>query len=567
MTRILRTALELLDGRDCSIQLLYGQNELRTVHTAGESGAEGARIPLGEGIAGRVAETREPVLVDGVLDPDGDPDRRPPPPTSSMSVPLIHRGSLLGVMNINATEERAYTEHDLRAFSLFGEQAATAITNAPLHEAQRLSASRTSYQALHDGLTGLANRTLFLDRLGLALSRRRSDQERIALLTVDLDDFKRINDSLGHEAGDRVLVKMAERLRNGTRAADTVARLGGDEFAILVEGVRDETEARKTATRILDAIRPPVQVGDHSVQLGASIGIILDSPGSETTREDLLRSADTALHSAKREGRGSIRVFDPTMHLEVLRQFELETELAAGLEAGDLEPYYQPIYALGSRRITALEVLARWHHPDRGLLAAGEFISVAEESGLLPELDRWLLEQACIAARHFPEEIQLHVNICPARLREPGIAEDVGSVLAESGLDGRRLSLELTESAILHDPETAATRLMALHDLGVRLALDDFGTGYSSLSHVRRFPVDTVKIDRTFVDTLGSETDGLNLVEAIVRFGQGLNLDIVAEGVETETQLEILESLGCGFAQGFFLARPAPLTRIREMFE
>ncbi|MDX1632435.1 MAG: EAL domain-containing protein, partial [Thermoanaerobaculia bacterium] len=175
--------------------------------------------------------------------------------------------------------------------------------------------------------------------------------------------------------------------------------------------------------------------------------------------------------------------------------------------------------------------------------------------------------QACIAARHFPEEIQLHVNICPARLREPGIAEDVGSVLAESGLDGRRLSLELTESAILHDPETAATRLMALHDLGVRLALDDFGTGYSSLSHVRRFPVDTVKIDRTFVDTLGSETDGLNLVEAIVRFGQGLNLDIVAEGVETETQLEILESLGCGFAQGFFLARPAPLTRIREMFE
>lgn len=572
VSTILRCARELLDGHDCSMQLSYGEDELRTVNVAGESGAEGARIRIGEGIAGRVAATLEPVLINGSIEHPGKRNPTPSPPTSAMSVPLVHRNALLGVLNINARAGRVYTEHDLRAFGVFGEQAATAIANAQLYEAQRLTASQTSYQALHDALTGLPNRTLFLDRVEHALSRRRDRGQRVALLFVDLDDFKRINDSLGHSAGDSVIAAFAERLRAGTRAADTVARFGGDEFAVLVDGVPDATEARRTADRIFAELRRPISVDGRDVRIGASIGIAIEAQPGEGEASELLRGADTALHVAKAQGKNKITLFEPSMHTEILQRFDLETDLERALEQGEFLVFFQPIVELASRQLVGAEALVRWDHPARGLLPAATWLPLAEQLGHLPAIDAFVLAESCrIVSPWLADDrpFALNVNLSPARLQGPSIADEVTEVLDRTELAPDRLVFEITESAILRDADAAARRLASLRALGVRLALDDFGTGYSSLNHLRRFPVDTVKIDRAFVEELSNEPStnghGRGLVEAILRLGHGLNLDVIAEGIETEDQAHSLVELGCELGQGYLLGRPAPPAELRQL--
>ena len=570
---ILRCARDLLSGNDCSMQLAYGEDELRTVSVAGDSGAEGARMKVGHGIAGRVAETLEPVLINGVVE---HPGKRIPvnsEPSSSMSVPLVHRDALLGVLNINAKVDRVYTEHDLRAFRVFGEQAAIAIVNAQLYEAQRLSASQTSYQALHDALTGLPNRTLFLDRVDHALSRRRTAAQRVALLFVDLDDFKRINDSLGHTAGDDVIAAFAERLRAGTRAADTVARFGGDEFAVLVDEIADPSEVLRTADRIYAELSHPIPVHDREVRIGASIGIAIEAEAGKGDSGELLRNADTALHVAKSRGKNQLTLFEPSMHAEALRRFDLEADLEGALTRGEMRVHYQPILDLKTREIVGAEALVRWQHGRRGLLAAGSWVPLAEQIGLLPEIDRFVLSEACHAIGPLvasSREFALNVNLSPARLQGPSITDEVQKVLDDSGLDPTSLVFEITESAILRDADFAARRLSALRALGVRLALDDFGTGYSSLSHLRRFPVDTVKIDRAFVDDLNSgpgasSGNGQGLIEAILRLGHGLNLGVIAEGIEFEEQATHLLELGCKLGQGFLLGRPMPIEQLEPL--
>jgi diguanylate cyclase (GGDEF)-like protein len=553
---ILRCARDLLHGRDCSILLVHGDREMRTVKIAGESGAQGARLSVGEGIAGQVAATREPMLIQGVVDRGGGRKPSPPPPMSAMSVPLVHRDRLLGVLNINSAGDRVYSEHDLRALSLFGEHAAIAIVNAQLYEAQRLAVSQTSYQAFHDGLTGLANRTLFLDRLDQALARRRGRDERVALLFIDLDDFKRINDSLGHAIGDEVLIAVAERLRSSTRAADTVSRFGGDEFAVLVEGVRSEGEALSAADRILACFAEPLAAAARGISLGVTIGIALGDV--EDASEQLIRCADSALHVAKRAEKGAVRVYDPSMHMEALERLDMEAELTRALDDGDLEAHYQPIYELDTRRVVAVEALARWHHPTRGLLPAAAFVPLAEQAGLLPRIDGWLLRASCgwLSRLDAPLSLNLNLNLSAGRLREASLVDEVEGTLGEHSIEPSRLTLEITESGFLQDLDATSSRLSVLHQLGIRLALDDFGTGYSSLSHLNRFPVDVLKIDKAFIEALDREGNGRNLVKAIVRLGQGLDLDTVAEGVERESQMAALRELGCRHAQGYLLARP-----------
>jgi diguanylate cyclase (GGDEF)-like protein len=562
---ILECAHELLGSRDGSIMLVHGEDELRTVCSSGDSGARGARIKLGEGIAGRVASTREPLLVNGVIDPargQRDPAVHPPP-TSSLCVPLIHRDVLLGVLNINAAEGRTYNEHQLRALSLFGEQAAAAIANARLYEEQRLLASQNVYQALHDLLTNLPNRALFLDRVAHALSRRRRKDQLVALLFLDLDDFKLINDSLGHSAGDEVLIAFADRLRGCVRSGDAMARFGGDEFAVLVEDIISPTNAVAAAERILALFSEPYTVGGKSVWLRASIGIAVESLAASSA-DALLRNADIAKNVAKGQGKGRIVVFEEAMHDDAVRRLELEAELQHALDRQQLAVHFQPIFALMPTRVVGLEALVRWHHLERGLLPAAAFLPLAEQAGLAVEIDRWVLREACETLKTLRNELPrtaslaLSVNISPTHLQDPTLVDDVADVLTQTGLEAERLVLEITESAILIDTEKTSAHLNRLKSLGVKLALDDFGTGYSSLTHLRRFPVDMVKIDRVFIDGITADRGASALVQAIVRLGRGLNIEVVAEGIEQQSQADALLQLRCPLGQGWYLCEALP---------
>ena len=562
---IARCALELLDARDASIMLAAGRRELRTVATRGDSAAVGARVRFGHGVAGRVAATHEPLLITGELDHSAPGLRlsEPPTPESSMSVPLIHRDNLLGVLNVNARRGEPYTEHDLRALSVFGEQAASAIANAQLYQAQRLMASQKLFQALHDPLTRLPNRALFLERVTRALGRQRREDQRVAILLLDLDDFKRINDSLGHAAGDEVLIGFAERVRSSLRSTDTVARFGGDEFGILVEQVSGQQEAVAAAERLLEVLQEPFAVGDREVRLTGSVGIALEIPG-ETTQEELLRNADTALHAAKEKGRRLIVIFERAMHARALKRLDLESELRRALERGELAVHYQPICWLRDLRPMAIEALVRWQHPERGLLPASAFVPFAENAGILGEIDRWVLDEACrVGARLATngrgraggDGVQVNVNLSPSRLHAHTIVDQVNEALDRYDLPPNRLTLEITEGAVLQEAQEAEEQLHRLKGLGVRLALDDFGTGYSSLSYIRRFPVDVVKIDRVFVDGLSRDQGTKALVEAIVKLGHGLSLDVVAEGIERTSQVDDLMGLDCRLGQGWLLSK------------
>ncbi len=571
LATILECANELLDTRDCSIMLVHGNGELRTVCTSGTSAAHGARLKFGEGVAGRVAETREPVLVTGVLEPERwtATENTGRPPTSSMSVPLVHRNTLLGVLNVNAAPGHAYTRHQLRALSLFGEQAAAAVANARMYEEQRLLASQNVYQALHDLLTNLPNRALFLDRVNHALARRRQAGQSVALLFLDLDDFKLINDSLGYAAGDEVLITFADRLRTYVRSGDALARFGGDEFAVLLEDVTSNADAVAAGERILSLFAEPFVVGERRVWLRASVGIAVEGLGASSA-EALLRNADIAKNVAKGEGKGRIVTFEDAMRADAVERLELETEIQQALEGAQLTVHYQPIYRLPGGDPVGVEALVRWNHPTRGVLAAAAFLPLAERAGLMARIDGWVLRRACEAfpairdGAHVGTPFMLSVNISPTHLQEPGFVDEVAAVLAATGMAPADLVLEITEAAILLDSETTSVHLNRLKALGVRLALDDFGTGYSSLSHLRRFPVDIVKIDRVFVDGITTDRGASALVQAIVRMGRGLNIEVVAEGIETQAQAEELAALHCPYGQGKHLCGDLPAEGLAE---
>jgi diguanylate cyclase (GGDEF)-like protein len=414
-----------------------------------------------------------------------------------------------------------------------------------------------SRAALHDALTGLPNRALFLDRLGLALRRTERRSGSVAVLFCDLDRFKIVNDSLGHDAGDRLLVDVARRIGAALRPADTVARFGGDEFTMLCEDIAGEIEAATIAQRIVDVFREPFQLDDGEVFLATSLGIAI-ARGADDRAEDLIRDADAAMYRAKERGKGRYEIFDEAMRADAVARLETESALRRALERGELRLHYQPEVDLADGAIKGFEALIRWQHPTRGLLGPAAFMPLAEETGLIVGIGEWVLLEACTEAARWSQPLTLSVNLSARQLAQPDLVAMVRRALAETGLDPAHLCLEITESAVMASGAATTAQLRALKSLGVRLAIDDFGTGFSSLAHLRRFPVDTLKIDGTFVSGLANEPQDASIAAAVISLAHALDLTTVAEGVETDEQLAILRGLGCDLGQGHLFARPAP---------
>jgi diguanylate cyclase (GGDEF)-like protein/PAS domain S-box-containing protein len=416
-----------------------------------------------------------------------------------------------------------------------------------------------SHQAFHDPLTSLANRALFLDRVSNALERSRRTFVRVAVLFIDVDDFKTVNDSLGHAAGDELLVGVSACLRDAVRDADAVARLGGDEFAVLLEGV-DAGQAEVVASRLLESLDTPVVIEGSEIFPRASIGIALGGAGASAS--SLLREADAAMYDAKSAGKGRYSTFRPELHAAANEALALKADLIRAISSNELEVRYQPIVRLATGEIAAFEALTRWQHEERGAISPAEFIPLAEETGVIVDLGRLVLHRACAALaelrRTVPSasEMRVTVNVSSRQLHGTSIVEDVRQALAESNIEAPALTLELTESSLVRDVDDSVARLRELKDLGVRLAIDDFGTGFSSLAYLQRFPVDVLKIAREFVQEIGSDEEKARVASAVVRLGSTLSLDVVAEGIETTVQRDQLLALECGFGQGFLFAKP-----------
>jgi len=411
--------------------------------------------------------------------------------------------------------------------------------------------------AQYDPLTDLANRTLFNQMLGEALTTGRSRQPRVAVLCLDLDRFKSVNDTLGHPVGDLLLQQTADRLRHCVRTDDTIARLGGDEFAIVLARANDRDEVAKVADRIVKSLSAPFQLNRQEVSIGVSIGIAL-APEHGQQAEDLLKRADMALYVAKGDGRGTFRFFLPEMDDRLQARRDLELNLRKAIAAREFVVHYQPQFNLGTNSYSGCEALVRWNHPGRGLILPGEFVPMAEEIGLIHILGDWILQEACREASHWPDHIRLSVNLSPVQFRRKGLLPSVMIALAGSGLPPHRLELEITESVLLQDSETNLQTLRDLRDLGVRIAMDDFGTGYSSLGYLRAFPWDRIKVDRTFVRDMMNDHQARTIVRTILDLGNSLGIMTTAEGVETQAQLDELRLLGCAEIQGFLLSRPKP---------
>ncbi|SNY53478.1 putative bifunctional diguanylate cyclase/phosphodiesterase [Paractinoplanes atraurantiacus] len=416
-----------------------------------------------------------------------------------------------------------------------------------------------SRQAFTDSLTGLSNRALFRNRLQHATSRREAE---VTVLLIDLDDFKDVNDNLGHSAGDELLTTLAARLRENVRPGDTLARLGGDEFAVLIEDL-DGRDAGALAERLLHELRQPVPVAGRDLRCTASIGV---ADGHGLTGDELLRNADLAMYAAKRHSRNAYALFDEAMYASVVNEAQLRLEMEQALAGDQFLVLYQPVVDMPTQRLTGVEALVRWQHPVHGLLGPQHFIDNAEESGLIVPLGRWVLRQAChqLAAWAHPG-LRMNVNLSARQFQYAGLVDDVREAIADSGIDPACLTLELTESMLLQDIDTAAETLQALRRLGVRLAIDDFGTGYSSLNYLKRLPVDILKIDRAFITQVATDAEDKALVDAVVNLGQALQLTTVAEGIETDDQWATLQSLGCDYGQGFLFGRPSDPATIERL--
>jgi diguanylate cyclase (GGDEF)-like protein len=415
------------------------------------------------------------------------------------------------------------------------------------------------HQALHDGLTGLPNRALVLDRADQLLARNRRYPDRVAAaLYVDIDGFKTVNDTYGHAAGDRVLTVLGQRLQEVLREHDTVGRLGGDEFVVLLESGSQEASPTTVAARLIDRLREPITLagGERSVAVSASIGIAL---GQRATADELLRDADFALYEAKALGKDRYALFEHRMQAAAQGRAELEADLGKALEHEEFFLLYQPIFDLTSRNVLGIEALIRWRHPTRGIVVPDAFIPIAEESGLISAIGRWVLHEACrqmAAWQANGETVGISVNVSAYQLDRDGLVDEVARAIDESGIAPGSLTLEITESALMHDVGAAARRLAELKALGVRLAIDDFGTGYSSLAYLRQFPVDALKIDRSFISNLATSTDAAAIIHALVQLGKTLNIETLAEGIEDHDQLRELQREQCDQGQGFLFARP-----------
>jgi diguanylate cyclase (GGDEF)-like protein/PAS domain S-box-containing protein len=447
---------------------------------------------------------------------------------------------------------------------LTGEVSGASVVTRDITD-RKLLEEQLAHQALHDALTGLPNRVLFQDRLSQSLRKPRRPERartgRHAVLFIDLDDFKVINDTLGHRVGDELLVAVASRIRDSLRAGDTAARLGGDEFTVLIENVAGPEDAERAADRILEQIRRPYELDGHQIVISASIGIAMGVPETDAP-DDVLRCADTALYEAKGLGKGRHETFQPTMNVRAWRRLEIEGQLRRAIAANQLTVHYQPIVDLTTGAIVEVEALVRWQHPDQGLIPPAEFISLAEQTGLIVQVDEFVREVACAQLVAWDREFEIarhlavSVNISPRELAHTGFASGIAALLERVGLAPSRLKLEITENATL-EGEAALQTLRQLRAMGVRVAIDDFGTGYSSLGYFRDLPIDGLKIDRAFINGLGREREDTAIVTAAVAFAQALDLEVTGEGIESAEQLDRLRELGCQLGQGYLFSKPA----------
>ncbi len=430
-----------------------------------------------------------------------------------------------------------------------------------------------AHQAYHDSLTGLSNRGVFREMVEHALTRSRRNNQRLAVLILDLDGFKTVNDSQGHDVGDKLLVEVGKRLKACARASDVVARLGGDEFAVLLEDGVNEARAKGTARRLLEELMAPFEVGGRELFIGASVGIAFNT--DEAAQPDtLIRNADTAMYAAKATGKGRFEVFQPLMHRRAREQFEVQSDLQHAMGRGEFVLHYQPIVDVPTQAILGMEALIRWEHPTRGMLPPLEFIPTAEDIGLIVPLGRWVLMEACRQTAQWrarypaASDLYVSVNLSTRQLLEPDLVAQVEDVLNVTGLEPSALMLEITEGSLMQGVAETAVKLRDLKDLGVRLAVDDFGTGSSSLGYLRRFPIDVLKIDKSFVDEITTEgPDGPALVRAIIDLAKNLHLATVAEGIELNEQLAELRAAGCGSGQGYLFARPLRSEAMASLLE
>ena len=483
----------------------------------------------------------------------------------AMVAPLRGEAGFIGSLLIGnrITAGTVFGDDDLRLLETLANQAAVALENGQLEqslaELSRLK-EQLRYQAYHDPLTGLANRSLLVEQVEERIARA-TPTSRPVVLFIDLDDFKVVNDTLGHGAGDNLLIAVADRVRGSVRSTDIAARLGGDEFAILLEDTVDLAHSVGLCRRILEALQAPLQIDGQEMAISASIGVATSRRDGERP-DELLRNADVAMYTAKADGKNRFAVFEPTMHAALVERHALAQELSRSIGRGELLAWFQPIVELTTGTTYGVEALVRWRHPTRGVLGPDEFIRLAEESGAILALGRWMLIESCREVMRWRATanvgpLALSVNLSAAQLQQPDFVEDVQAILADTGMPGSDLILELTESAMFHDTHTTIARLQALRALGIRIAIDDFGTGYSSLGYLRRFQVDILKIAHEFIGESQGGSDPWAFARAIVALGRSLHLQVVAEGIEDQTQLVALRELGCELGQGFLFGRPS----------
>jgi diguanylate cyclase (GGDEF)-like protein len=481
---------------------------------------------------------------------------------SGLSVIIDGPRGPFGILGVHCMQHRDFGAGDVD----FLQSLANVLADALQRQATE---DRIRHRALHDSLTGLPNRVLFLDRLQQALERLRRRRSLTAILFLDVDRFKPVNDNLGRQAGDELLAAAAPRLKQVVRSSDTVARFGGDEFGILLEDISGEGDAIEMAERIAEIFTRPFHLDGHEHFVTISMGIAL-ARGSELA-EDLVRDADAAMYRAKERGRARYELFDEGMRGRAMSRRRVESDLRLALERDELRLDYQPLVSLGDQSVVGVEALLRWEHPERGLISPDDFIHVAEENGLIEPIGRWVLERASRQAAYWysvrPDAapIEMSVNLSAVQVAHRDPAEVVAAVLRATGLDPGCLTLEITESVMLADAEGLTEALRALKALGVRLVLDDFGTGYSSLAYLTRLPLDALKVDRSFIDGLGTEPRDTAITEAIVAMSHALSLKVVGEGAETALQVAELARMGCDFVQGYHFSRPVPAHEITRM--
>jgi diguanylate cyclase (GGDEF)-like protein len=567
LNTITASARDLLDVEIATLRLIDPQSPTEMLMAAQDGlpadvAAAIERVAVGQGTSGRaVAEDRLIVLEsDEVL--EARPELAGQHVERAMAAPVRDGDRPTGTILVATTRsDRHFGLVEQEVLTAFAEHASLALTDAKRVEHIR-------QLAFHDELTGLPNRGLFMERLEQALIRSRRRRGHVAVLFLDLDRFKTINDSLGHTAGDQLLVTVAERLRRCLRDEDTASRLGGDEFAILAHC--DRAGAIEIAGRVLTAMEPSFMIDDREVSVAASIGISLDR-GGHANAGRMLRDSDTAMYRAKLGDGNGFVVFEPSMHAAALARIDLEADLRRALLRDEMRLDYQPIIRLADGEVIGLEALIRWHHPHRGIMNPLDFIPLAEETGLIAPLGRWIVKEACAQTRRWQRSdarlahLSISVNVSPRQLQDTRFVQDVADALTSSGLDPTDLVLEITEGAVMVDAESAIRRLHALRALGVSLAIDDFGTGHSSLALLRRLPVDILKVDKLFVDTIVTDPVAAAFLETIVRMGEILSLSVIVEGIESAAQVALIAGCGGVLGQGYQLGRPMGVAAVDRL--